>query len=446
MVVLDATIVTIALPSIAGDLHLSGTSMTWPLNAYTLAYGGSLLIAGRLGDLYGPRRVFLRGITMFTLASLVCGFASTQMMFFIARAIQGLGGAVVSAVSLSLITDLFRLPGERARALGAYGFVCAAGGSAGQLFGGFLVKLLSWHWIFFIHLPVGITVYILCGLLLPSQTRTATTKRLDLSGAAAIAAASVLAVYAVIDGQEAGWSSAGPAFLLILSIASLIAFFVIESRAPEPLVPLKMFRSHTFVTANAAGMCWAAGVNTCNVTTALYLQRVLGYDPLQVSLAFAPAMAIGAIFSVGLSARVITQFGTREPLWIGLLLSAVGQALLSNISPSTSFVSSVLPSMLLIGIGGGMASAPLILTALTDLNPDQSGLASGVINTSFTMGVSFGLVVVVILADARTSDLVRRGTDTIAALSGGYHLASVVCALLTGVAAALAGFKIRLRL
>jgi EmrB/QacA subfamily drug resistance transporter len=278
MIVLDTTIVNVALPSIRTDLKFTETALVWVVNAYMLTFGGFLLLGGRLGDLFGHRRVFLAGLALFTVASLACGVASTQAMLVAARAVQGLGGAVVSAVALSLIMNLFTQPGERARAMGVYGFVCAGGGSVGVLLGGVLTSLLSWHWIFLVNLPIGVAVALLCRALIAPGERSA-RQTLDWAGAATITGALLLAVYAVVNGNEAGWRSVQTLGLLGAAVVLLGLFIAIESRSAQPLVPLGLFRHRNLATANVGGVLWAAAMFAWFFMSALYMQLVLGYTP-----------------------------------------------------------------------------------------------------------------------------------------------------------------------
>ncbi|SKC85677.1 drug resistance transporter, EmrB/QacA subfamily [Burkholderia sp. CF099] len=353
MIVLDTTIVNVALPSIAADLGFSETALVWVVNAYMLTFGGFLLLGGRLGDLYGHRKLFLAGITLFTLASLACGLANSQVMLVFARAIQGLGGAVVSAVSLSLIMNLFTEEGERAKAMGVYGFVCAGGGSIGVLLGGLLTNLLSWHWIFLVNLPIGIAVYGACIALMPAGRGHAHGERLDVAGAATVTASLMLAVYAIVNGNEAGWLSAQTVVLIGVALALLGAFLIIEARVAHPLMPLKLFTLRNVATANVVGVLWAAAMFAWFFISALYLQRVLAYAPLQVGLAFLPANLIMGFFSLGLSARMVMRFGIRRPLAVGLFLAALGLLLFARAPVDGHFVVDVLPGMVLLGVGAG---------------------------------------------------------------------------------------------
>lgn len=442
MIVLDTTIVNVALPSIRQDLKFTETSLVWVVNAYMLTFGGFLLLGGRLGDLFGHRRMFLAGIVLFTLASLACGVAHSQGLLVAARAVQGLGGAVVSAVALSLIMNLFTEPGERARAMGVYGFVCAGGGSIGVLLGGLLTSTLSWHWIFLVNLPIGVAVYALC-LRLIAPGSGAAGQRLDVAGALTVTLSLMLAVYGVVNGNEAGWRSGQTLGLLGAAALLMAAFIAIESRVAAPLMPLALFRLRNVSTANVVGVLWAAAMFAWFFISALYLQLVLGYSAMQVGLAFLPANLIMAAFSLGLSARIVMRFGIRGPLATGLGLAAVGLLLFAQAPAGGQFAVHVLPGMLLLGLGAGIAFNPLLLAAMSDVSPADSGLASGVVNTAFMMGGALGLAVLASLAAARTTGLLARGVALPLALNGGYQTAFVVGAVFAGVAALLSALLIR---
>ncbi|MFY1982302.1 MFS transporter [Achromobacter xylosoxidans] len=445
MIVLDTTIVNVALPSIREDLHFTETSLVWVVNAYMLTFGGFLLLGGRLGDLLGHRRMFLAGLVLFTLASLACGLARGQGLLIAARAAQGLGGAVVSAVSLSLIMNLFTEAGERARAMGVYGFVCAGGGSLGVLLGGLLTSKLSWHWIFLVNIPIGVAVYALCLRLLPAARGAAGGGRLDVAGALTVTASLMLAVYAVVNGNEAGWTSAQSLGLLGAAALLMALFLAIEARVAEPLMPLALFRLRNVATANVVGVLWAAGMFAWFFVSALYMQLVLGYDAMQVGLAFLPANLIMAAFSLGLSAKLVMRFGIRGPLATGLLMAALGLALFARAPVDGHFAADVLPGMLLLGLGAGIAFNPMLLAAMSDVEPGQSGLASGVVNTAFMMGGALGLAVLASLAAARTAALAGAGAAPVAALAGGYRMTFLAGAVIAAVAAALAAALVRSR-
>jgi EmrB/QacA subfamily drug resistance transporter len=432
MIVLDTTIVNVALPSIRDDLGFSQTSLAWVVNAYTLTYAGLLLLGGRLGDLFGHRRMFVGGIALFTSASLACGVAGSQAMLVAARAVQGVGGAVASAVSLSLMLALFTDAGERAKAMGIFGFVAAGGGSIGVLLGGVLTEALSWHWIFLVNLPIGVAVCALSLRLLPAGVRG--TAKLDLPGAVTITAALMLAVYAIVTGPR----------LLLVPAAALGAIFVaVESRVAAPLVPLGLFRRRNVVASNITGVLWSAAMFACFFLTALYLQLVLGYDPLHVGLAFLPGNVIMAVFSVGLSARIVMRFGIKRPLALGLLLVSAALLLFARAPAHASFAVDLLPGMILLGIGAGIAFNPMLLAAMSDVEPQDSGLASGVVNTAFMMGGALGVAVLASVAASRTDALRAAGESAAGALTGGYHAAFAAGALFALAAAIVTTVRLR---
>ncbi len=437
MIVLDTTIVNVALPSIQKDLGFSETSLAWIVNAYLLTFGGFLLLGGRLGDLYGHRRLFLAGIALFTLASLACGLSTTQGMLVAARAVQGLGGAVTSAVSLSLIMTLFTDVAERTKAMGVFGFVAAGGGSVGVLLGGVLTDVLNWHWIFLVNVPIGVAVCALSLRILPGARGPATSQRLDVAGAITVTASLMLAVYAIVNGNQVGWVTARTLGLLAGSVVLLAAFLVVEGRVSSPLAPLGLFRLRNVATANVAGVLWAAAMFAWFFLSALYLQHVLGYSPLEVGLAFLPSCLIMAAFSLGLSAKLVMRFGIRAPMATGLVLASLGLILLVRAPLDGSYAPDVLPTMILLGFGAGMAFNPVLMAAMNDVAPTEAGLASGIVNTSFMMGGALGLAVLASVADRRTDDLRASGHSAVSALNGGYHVAFVIGAAFALGAAAL---------
>ena len=445
MIVVDTTVVNVALPSIRSSLGFSQTSLAWVVNAYMLTFGGFLLLAGRLGDLFGHRRLFLIGTSAFTAASLVCGVSSTQGMLIAARAVQGLGGAVVSAVAFSLIVVLFMEPSERAKAMGVFGFVMAGGGSIGVLAGGVLTDLVGWHWIFLVNLPIGIVVTVSGLKLLPLLQAGGAQRRLDVPGAVAITSAMVLAVYAIVNGNAAGWTSVQTIGLLAAALAIGAGFVVWESRVPAPLVPLGIFRHRNLTVANVVGILWAAAMFALFFLSALYLQLVLGYSPLQVGLAFLPGNLIMMAFSLGISAKLVMRYGFRVPLAAGLLVAALALVWFARAPVHGSFAVDVLPAMILFGIGGGLAFNPVLMAAMSDVEPQDSGLASGITNTAFMMGGALGLAVLASAAAARTHHLAATGSGSLAALTGGYHLAFVIGALFAVCAAAIGATFLRTR-
>ena len=443
MIVLDATIVNVALPSIKDDLGFSETSLAWVVNAYLLTYGGFLLLGGRLGDLYGHRRLFLFGIALFTVASLACGLSTTQWMLIGARTVQGLGGAVASAVSLSLMMTLFTEPAERAKAMGIFGFVAAGGGSLGVVLGGVLTDLISWHWIFLVNVPIGALVIFLSMRLLPTERAEAMSGRLDVAGAVTVTTALIIAVYAIVNGNQNGWTSATTLGLLGASVAALVLFLGIESRVRSPLVPLGLFKNRNISVSNIVGVLWAAAMFAWFFLSALYLQLVLGYSPLEVGLSFLPANLIMGAFSIGISAKLVMRFGFRKPLATGLLLAAAGLLLFVRAPVDGNFLVDVLPSMILLGFGAGIAFNPVLLAAMSDVEPSESGLASGLVNTSFMMGGALGLAVLASIAASRSSSLRLGGAGELSALTGGYHLAFLVGAAFAAAAAVIGGTLLR---
>jgi EmrB/QacA subfamily drug resistance transporter len=438
LIVLDISIVNVALPSIRQDLGFSEASLAWVINAYTLTFGGFLLLAGRLGDLFGHRRLFVGGVGLFTLASLACGLATSQEVLVGARAVQGLGGAVVAAIALSLIMTLFTEPGERAKAMGVIGFVAAGGGSIGVLAGGVLTDVLNWHWIFLVNLPVGAAVIGFCLVLLPGGSGQRSSAKLDVAGAVTVTASLMLAVYAIVNGNEEGWTSGVTLGALGVAAAGLALFLVVESRVDEPLMPLGLFRLRSVATANVIGILWSAAMFAMFFLSALYLQLVLGYAPLEVGLAFLPANLIMGGFSLGLSAKVVMRFGIKKPLVAGMGLVALGLALFARVPVDGSFATDVLPSMIILGFGIGLAMNPVLLAAMSDVKPEDSGLASGVVNTSFMMGGALGLAVLASVAAARSGD-----DHSAASLVSGYHAAFLIGTLFAAAAAAVAAVLLR---
>jgi EmrB/QacA subfamily drug resistance transporter len=436
MIVLDGTIVNVALPSIRADLDFSQTSLAWVVNAYLLTFGGFLLLGGRLGDLFGHRRLFLIGIGVFTVASLACGLATSQGFLIAARAVQGFGGAIVSVVVLSLIMIMFTEPAERAKAMGVVGFVLSGGGTAGVLLGGILTDLFSWHWIFLVNIPVGIAVFVLSIYLCPSVTAPAGERRVDVGGAVTVTAALMLAVYAIVKGNEEGWTSAHTLGFLGAALAVLIVFLVIEARHPAPLMPLGLFRHRNISVANAIGVLMAAAMFAMFFFSSLYLQLVLDYSPLEVGLAFLPSTLIWGAASLLLSDRLIMRFGIKPPLIAGLAFFIGGLLLFARAPVDGNFTMDVLLPMILFGIGGGITFNPLLLAAMGDVEPQDSGLASGVVNTAFMMGGAVGLALLAAIASSRTDSLLASGGNGAAATLSGYHYAFVTGAIFAVVAGA----------
>jgi len=426
MIVLDITIVNVALPSIQDDLGFSQSNLAWVVNAYLVPFGGLLLLAGRLGDLLGQRRVFLAGLAVFTTASLLCGISQTQEMLIGARFIQGIGGALTSAVILGMIVTMFPEPREQAKAIGVYGFVASAGGSIGLLLGGILTQAISWHFIFVINRPgIGFG------------------KGADLLGGVLITGGLMLGVYTILGISEKGWGSTQTLVLGAISLALEVAFVLRQARIANPLMPLRLFRSRNVSGANALQMLLVAGMFSMFFLGALYLQQILGYDPLQVGLAFLPATLVMGTLSLGFSEKLIMRFGPRAMLIPGMVLVGTALLLFARTPVDGSYLADVLPPMLLIGIGIGISFPSLMTLAMSGATPEDAGLASGVVNTSAQVGGAIGLAILATLAAERTSTLLDGGASHAAALNSGFHLAYLVGAGMVAVALAIAVFVLR---
>jgi EmrB/QacA subfamily drug resistance transporter len=440
MIVLDTNIVNVALPSIQADLGFSQSALAWVVNAYMLTFGGFLLLSGRLGDLYGNTRVFVGGVVSFTLASIACGLAPSSEFLVIGRAVQGLGGAAVSAVALALIMGLFSDPAERAKAMGFFGFVMSGGGAVGVLFGGVLTGLLNWHWIFLVNVPMGVVVFVLARRVLPADAVSELRGKLDVPGAALVTAALMIAVYAVVDGNAAGWTSAKTVGLLATSAVLLAAFVVREATADNPLVPLRLFRLRNIVVSQAVGALWAGAMFACFFLTALYMQHVLGYGALEVGLAYLPTCLVMAVCSLYVSDKLVLRFGIRKPLIVGLSVVGLALALFSFAPVDGNYVSNLLPGMVLLGLGAGIAFNPVLLAAMGDVDPSEAGLASGTVNTSFMMGGALGLAILVAVSTGVTEGSTA---PPIEALNEGFQVAFAIGAVFAVLAAVIGGVLLR---
>lgn len=417
MIVLDATIVNVALPSIQDDLGFSASSLAWVVNAYLIAFGGLLLLAGRAGDLLGQRNVFLAGLALFTVASVACAVAQTQSMLIAARFVQGAGGALTSAVVLGMIVTMFPTPREQARALGVYGFVASAGGSIGLLAGGVLTDALDWHWIFFINAPIGVATGVLALRLVPSSSGLGLRGGADLPGAALLTGGVMLGVYTILGVTEHGWLAGRTLLLGAISAVALGAFLVRQARVATPLMPLRLFRSRDVSGANVVMALMVVGMFSLFFLGALYLQLVLGYDPLAVGLAFLPSTLVMGITSLKLSQR----FAPRTILAPSLLFVVAGLLLFARVPVDGTFAVDVLPATILIGLGAGLSTPAMMTLAMSGVAPEDTGLASGLINTTVQVGGAIGLAVLATLAAGRT------GASTAPAdLLAGYHLAFVI--------------------
>ena len=439
MIILDATIVNVALPSIQSDLGFSQSSLAWVVNAYLIAFGGLLLLAGRLGDLLGRRRIFLIGLTIFTLGSMLCGLAQSQELLVGARFVQGAGGALTSAVILGMIVTMFPEPRERAKAIGVYSFVASAGASIGLLAGGVLTQGINWHWIFFVNVPIGLAVGIISPRLLERDKGVGIRQGADVLGALLVTASLMLLVYTIVKASDYGWGSGHTLGFGAAALALLAGFIARESTARQPLMPLRIFRSRNVSAANAVQALMVAGMFGMFFLGALYLQRVLGYDAIEVGLAFLPVAILIGVLSLGVSARLNMRFGARATLLPGLTLITAGLLLFARAPTDATYVTEVLPSMVLLGIGAGLSFPSLMTLAMSGATPSDSGLASGLVNTAQQVGGALGLAVLATFSTTHTNHLLSTGDSTPSALTGGYHLAFLIGAGLVLAAIGLAG-------
>ncbi len=443
MIVLDITIVNVALPSIQDSLGFSQSNLAWVVNGYLVPFGGLLLLAGRLGDLLGQRRVFLTGLVIFTCASLLCGLSQTQEMLIGARFVQGIGGALTSAVILGMIVTMFPEPREQAKAIGVYGFVASAGGTIGLLVGGVLTQAIAWHWIFFINLPIGIATVAMTRRLIPNRPGLGLGEGADVLGAALITSGLMIGVYAILEVSENGWGSAQTLILGAISLALETAFVVRQARIANPLMPLRLFRSRNVSGANALQVLLVAGMFSTFFLGALYLQQILGYNPLEVGLAFLPTTLVMGTLSLGYSEKLIMRFGPRNMLIPGMILVALALLLFARTPVDGTYLTDLLPPLLLFGVGIGISFPSLMTLAMSGATPSDAGLASGIVNTSAQVGGAIGLAVLATLAAERTSTLEAGGASAVSALNSGFHLAYVVAAGLVAAALAIAVFVLR---
>jgi EmrB/QacA subfamily drug resistance transporter len=434
MIVIDGTIVNVALPSIQDDLGFSQSDLAWVVNACMIPFGGLLLLAGRLGDLIGQRKIFLIGLAVFTAASLLCAVAQTQQMLIGARFVQGAGGALTSAVVLAMIVRMFPAPAEQAKAIGVFGFVASAGGSIGLLAGGALTEAISWHWIFFINVPIGIATALLARRLVPEYPGIGLGQGADVPGAALLTAGLMLGVYNILQIAEQGWFASQTLVLGAVSLALVGLFIARQARIENPLMPLRLFRSANVSGANVVQALVVAGMFGMFFMGALYLQLVLGYDPFEVGLAFLPATIAMGTMSLKVSDRVNLRFGPRAVLFPALGAIGVGLLLMARTPVDGAFLADIFAPMVLMGLGAGLAFPALMTLAMSGVEMEDSGLASGLVNTSVQVGGAIGLAVLATLATERTEALSADGGAELAALNSGYHLAYLIGAALVGVA------------
>jgi EmrB/QacA subfamily drug resistance transporter len=443
MIVVDSTIVNVALPSIQRDLGFSQSGLAWVVNGYLIAYAGVMLLAGRLGDLIGRKRIFLGGLAMFTAASVLCGLSFSQPLLIVARFVQGVGGAVSSAVILGMVVTMFPEPGERARAISIFSFVASAGASVGLLAGGLITQVMSWHWIFFVNLPIGLATALVGARLLETDPGIGLARGADVIGAILVTVALMLGVYTIVYSANYGLASPRTLSLAAVAVALLVAFVVRQAKARNPLLPLRLFRSRNLSGANLAQGVMAAAFFGFFFFGSLNLERVLHYGPMEIGLAFLPvAVGMGA-FSMGWSAKLIMRFGARAVLLVGLALIAGGLALLALGPMYSEYLRDLLLPLTLLGVGGGMAFPALTILAMADATPSDSGLASGVLNTTTQVGASLGLAVLATLSASRAGQLLGEGKSMAVAMSGGYHFAWVISMGLALAAIAISVFVLQ---
>ena len=427
MIVLDVTVVNVALPSIQTDLGFSQSTLAWVVNAYLIAFGGLLLLAGRFGDILGRKSVFMAGLVIFTVASLLCGIAQSQELLVAARFVQGIGGAMTSAVVLGMIVTMFPEPREQAKAMGVYAFVASAGGSIGLLAGGVLTQAINWHWIFFINIPIAIATGVLAHRLINRDEGIGFGDGTDIPGALLITSSLMLGVYTIVKpAADHGWGSGQALAFGAASLALLVAFVVREATARNPLVPLRIFRSRNVTGANVLQALLVAGMFGMFFLGALYLQRVLGYDALEIGFAFLPATIVMGVLSLRYSERLIMRFGARGTLIPGMVLVAIGLALFTRAPVHGSYVEHVLPVMILLGLGIGVSFPALMTLAMSGATREDAGLASGLVNTTAQVGGALGLAVLATVSATRSDNLIAAGKTTASALTSGYHLAFVI--------------------
>jgi EmrB/QacA subfamily drug resistance transporter len=426
MIVLDITIVNVALPSIQDDLGFSQNDLAWVVNAYLIPFGGLLLLAGRAGDLLGQRRVFLAGLAVFTGASVLCAVAQSQGMLIGARFVQGIGGALTSAVILGMIVMMFPEPREQAKAIGMYTFVAVSGSSIGLLAGGALTEAINWHWIFFINVPIGAATALLALRLIEDREGIGIGEGADVVGAVLITAGLMLGVYTILEVEQQGWGSTQTLALGGVSLALLAAFLARQARIANPLMPLRLFRSRNVGGANLVQALTVVGMFGLFFLGALYMQRILGYDPLQVGLAFLPATLVMGAMSFRFTAQLNLRFGAKPTLIPGLVIVAAAMILFALTPVDATYAIDLLPAMILFGLGAGLAFPSLMTLAMSGATRSDSGLASGLVNTSVQVGGAIGLAVLATLATERTAGLLADGEQTASALNSGYHLAYLI--------------------
>ena len=443
MVILDGTIVNVALPSIQSDLGFTQSNLAWVVNSYLIAFGGLLLLSGRLGDLVGRKRILIAGLAVFTVASLLCGLSVTPGELIAARFIQGIGGALSSAVALGMIVTMFPEQPEQASAFGVYSFVASAGASIGLLAGGVLTHAMSWHWIFFVNVPIGVVAILLSARLIDSDRGIGLKRGADVVGATLVTAALMLGVYTIVQTSQYGWTSVQTIGLGAVSILLLVGFVARQATAKNPLLPLRVFKPRNVWGANLVQLLMVAGMLGFFFMNSLYMQRVLSLNPLQIGLAFLPVAVTIGLLSVGLSARLTTRFGARRVLLPALILVGTGLALYTRLPVRSNYFVDLLPGMLLLGVGAGLVFPSLATLAMSSATESDSGLASGLLNTTAQVGGALGLAVLATLAASQTQSLLALGESAPDALTGGFRMVFGMSAVLLVAALVVAVIVLR---
>lgn len=443
LIVIDMTIVNVALPSIQRDLGFSQAGLAWIINAYLIAFAGLLLLAGRLGDLLGRKRVYLAGLGVFVSASIVCGLSFNQPLLIIARFVQGIGGAASSAVILAMVVTLFPEPDERARAFGVFSFIASAGAAVGLLAGGLITQAVSWHWIFFVNVPIGLATALVSARVLTSDAGIGMGKGADLMGAFLVTLGLMIAVYAIVESSVYGLGSIHTLGFGALAVALLVAFVIREARAASPILPLRIFKSRRLSAANVVQALMTSAFFGFFFFGSLYLERVLGYGPMAIGLGFLPVAVVMGLFSIRLSARLIGRFGPIKVLVAGQLVIVIALSLLGLGPTHANYVVEMMVPLALLGLGGGLSFPTLALIAMADAGESDAGLASGILNTTGQVGGALGLAVLATVAGAHTLALSKSGADPVSALAGGYHFAWLVGAVTVMVTLGIVVFTLR---
>jgi EmrB/QacA subfamily drug resistance transporter len=445
VVVLDASIVNVALPSIGKGLHFSEQNLPWVVNAYVIAFGGFLLLGGRAADLLGRRRVFMAGLAVVAIASLAAGFAATQGQLIAARAAQGLGAAIISPAALSIVTTLFRDGAERNKALGAWGAVAGSAGAAGVLLGGILTEGLGWEWVLWVNVPVALIALALTPGLIPESRSESAIRHFDAAGAVAITAGLSLLAYALLDASSSGWGSTKIVSLLGLSVALIAAFVWIELRSPAPLMPFRIFRLRTLTGANVVGLLLGASLFSMFFFISLYMQQVLGYSAIHAGLSYLP-LALTIIVAAGLGGQLVTRFGFKPILAAGMAFVSLGLLWFSQVSVGGGFLTDILGPSLLAAIGLGFGFVTSTIAAVSGVQEREQGLASGLINTSQQIGGALGLAVLSTIATSQTDHVMASGTSNLpSALTEGFQRAFLGGAVIAALGFAATLILIRTR-